>query len=115
MRRIIILAIACLTVSAVLADEYVFTIGFRDGHDWIAATEAGKIIYVTGVIDGLDMALLTGADSERIVRFYKCSSDMTVAQIKAIVQKYLDQHPETWDRPMSALMFTAITTSCPTS
>ncbi len=114
MQRLIILVVASLTVSAVLADEIDYYTGILNGNAWLEASELEQVMYVTGAIDGLVFASVFDADMSQVFAFAECCGGMTVAQITAIVQKYLDQHPEDWQEPMNDITYEAITTSCPT-
>ncbi len=68
MRRLIILVVAGLTVSAVLAEDAPRYIGFIDGHDWLPDGEDEKLAYTTGVIDGLVFAPIFESDAQMIVQ-----------------------------------------------
>ena len=114
MQRIIILVVASLTVSAVLADEIDYYTGILNGNAWLEASELQQVMYVTGAIDGLVFASVFDADMSQVFAFAECCGGMTVAQITAIVHKYLDQHPEDSREPMNYITFEAITTKCPT-
>ncbi len=114
MRRIIILVFAGLMVSAVLADEIDYYTGILNGNAWLEESELEQVMYVTGAIDGLVFASVFDADMSQVFAFAECCSGMTVDQITAIVQKYLDQHPEDWQEPMNYITYEAITTNCPT-
>ncbi len=114
MRRIIILIVAGLMVSAVLAEEIDYYTGILYGNAWLEASELEQVLYVTGAIDGLVFASVFDADVSQVFAFAECCVGMTVAQITAIVQKYLEQHPEDWQEPMNYITYEAITTNCPT-
>jgi hypothetical protein len=114
MQRIIILVVASLTVSAVLADEIDYYTGILNGNAWLEASELQQVMYVTGAIDGLVFASVFDPDMSQVFAFAECCGGMTVAQITAIVHKYLDQHPEDSHEPMNYITFEAITTNCPT-
>ncbi len=114
MRRIIILIVAGLMVSAVLADEIDYYTGILNGDAWLEASELEQVLYVTGAIDGLVFASVFDADMSQVFAFAECCVGMTVAQITAIVQKYLEQHPDDRQEPMNYITYEAITTNCPT-
>ena len=114
MRRSIILLVAGLTVSAVLAEDAPLYEGFVDGHGWRAGDEDEKRVYTIGAIDGLSFANIFEADTQMVENFADCIHGMSAEQVTAIVQKYLDDNPGKWHQPMNRSVFFAITTSCPT-
>jgi hypothetical protein len=112
MRRLIILVVAGLTVSAVLAEDAPRYIGFIDGHDWLPDGEDEKLAYTTGVIDGLVFAPIFESDAQMIENFVDCVDGMSSEQIKAIVQKYLDDNPGKWHQAMNRSVFVSIADTC---
>ncbi len=97
-----------------IAHDIEFATEFVDGNDWLEKSEIGKIMYVSGVIDGLILAVAYDADSTYVDRFVECLGGMTAGQVTAIVRKHLNEHPERWHIPMHFEVYSAITNSCPT-
>jgi hypothetical protein len=69
-----------------------------------------RLIYVSGFIDGMLVAATAPGPSTGIL---KCTGDtMPYGQIKAIVSKYIADHPEKWHLSLSALAAAALWEAC---
>ena len=138
MRRIIILAVACLAVYAGLPaaepdDEQQKTLwelaedwqkaideapevqirGQMDGNWYGKHTDDSRTGYVVGVIDGFYFSPVFGASQEGMNDIHDCLGDKKPGnQMRAIVDKYHAEHPEEWDRPMSEIVKNAVFEIC---
>jgi hypothetical protein len=63
---------------------------------------AAKQNYLAGYLDGhlnADQFSGFGKIAERIKVLRDCLASKTITQLTAIVDKYVESHPEGWDRP----------------
>lgn len=97
------------TPSAAVVVPY----GFMSGNAYRALPEAGKQMYVTGVFDGLIGSPMFGANAHMVAAFKQCMEGMNNDQLQAIVDKYLNAHPEIWHYPMQVHAYNAIIDICP--
>ncbi len=112
MNRLIVLAVACLAVTAE-ADVVDYWPGRMDGNEWRRLSENIKTGYVVGIIDGFYFSLIFGAEGKTLDDLHECIANKPSAQMKAIVQKYHTDHPEMWDQPMSRIVTGALDEICP--
>jgi hypothetical protein len=89
--------------------------GFFKGNDYLNQSKAVQYGYITGVFDGLFGATIfaTPENKNAVDRVYKYTRQMSLEQIKAIVDKYLKDHPEDWHKPMNYIALVAIGEACP--
>jgi Ssp1 endopeptidase immunity protein Rap1a len=109
-------ALAVLVVSPSSAPG-----GAVSGNDWRALSESHQLVYVLAVLDGwqvADVAWLKAPEKPQAVqtftRLANCAAErhMTGGQIRAIVAKYMTEHPATWHEPMAFLVWRALTDVC---
>jgi hypothetical protein len=75
-----------------------------------------NVDFQAGYLAGASDVYCLFADTERSargIRFCQCVRDMRLPQIHAILEKYLKNHPEEWHMAMSAIVYEAVTESCP--
>ncbi len=91
--------------------------GFFKGNDYLNQSKAVQYGYITGVFDGLFGATIfeTPENKNAGDRIYRYTRQMSIEQIKAIVDKYLKDHPEDWHNPMNYIALVAIGKACPKS
>jgi hypothetical protein len=81
---------------------------FRD----LADDEQGKfarLLWVDGWVEGL---LVGSSFPSLTIGLDVCMKGMSGAQEEAIVDKYLENHPETWHRPLGAVAIAAFREAC---
>ena len=88
--------------------------GFLTGQEYLdfdARTQQG---YAMGVVDGMLLAPMFGApsDAAKLKSLANCIEGMSNAQVKAIIDKFLKDHPERWNDPMHAVTYTAMMEAC---
>lgn len=97
-----------------------------DGNQWRGLPDSGREGYVTGVVDtwsevwsgikiktGANPAYAPGAVENTLRSVSECAQPMTYGRIIAIVDKYMEDHPEAWHHRMASNVLAAIQTSCP--
>jgi len=68
--------------------------------------------YMSGYTDGLSAGLLAAEDD--LMAIIACIySGWTPDQARAVVDKYLDEHPEDWNRPAATQVLFALMEACP--
>jgi hypothetical protein len=90
------------------------------GNDWLKWSKDAQQFYVTGVFEGWNQAVpfckQTHDDCEFIINlakpFLSCFTGSPYSQIFAIIQKYMQDHPQQWHQNMALLIWTAVAESC---
>jgi hypothetical protein len=83
------------------------------GNTYLKQSEAVQLGYVSGVVDAFDLAKNLqekeplGAPVVNAM-FVNCTKGLPNYQVKAIVSKYLKDHPETWNMAMADIVFGAV-------
>ena len=85
---------------------------FYTGNDYLEKTNSSQQTYLAGIIDGFLGAAIFGAPEGSITQLNSCLKGKRTNQLHAIVARYLREHPERWDEPMSILTFNAVNASC---
>jgi hypothetical protein len=86
---------------------------FYKAEDFIDLSEADRMLYTTGLIDGFSASAMFGATNGTISNLTACTKDMDAKQISAIITKYVKDHPEAWHYPISIEAYNALTAACP--
>lgn len=88
--------------------------GFLKAEDFLHMNAKRQRDYAMGVTDGMLLAPLFGApdNGEKIQSFGACIEGMSDMQVAAIIEKFLRDHPERWNAPLNAVVFTAMTEGC---
>jgi len=70
--------------------------------------------YVIGVLDGFYFSPVFGAPFTKIDKLQICADAMnpTAEQAAAIVDRYLDAHPEAWNDQMQPIVLRAMRQAC---
>jgi hypothetical protein len=87
--------------------------GFLTGNTWRNADVNSKTAYVLGAVDSVYSAALFGANEQLIDSFASCQKSMTGDQVTAVVDKFLNDHPEMWHYAMAVLVVDAVRATCP--
>ena len=114
---IFIVILVCHLRGDVFAQYLPLNPGFFKGNDYLNKPEAIQIGYIAGVYDGIALLGTLGMpeNRDRMNEIYKYNMKMPLNQVKAIVDKYLKDHPEVWHQPMNAIALLAIGEACPKS
>lgn len=96
-----------------------------NGNDWQGWNKTSKIIYVGGVADTWkylahmlkEYKPVTETDRNLVANSYLLAHEclktgMTYNQITAIVEKWMQDHPELWQNDMSSIVWAAMHESC---
>ncbi|WP_410199343.1 Rap1a family protein [Burkholderia cenocepacia] len=89
--------------------------GFVDGNTYQRLSTLERQRYLEGVFDGIFYApAIAMKDLPRSVKLHECSvtHGMTNAQMKAIVDKYMQDNPERLGDPMTNNAYTAMILAC---
>lgn len=115
--RVLMMVALIIGFSGVAAANQPSPIEFHHGYmtgntyrDMSANAQQG---YVIGVIDGMFVAPFFGAKLGARSWLGLCiESGMRTDQLKAIIDKYLDEHPDEWDQDMAAVAYSALVPVC---
>jgi hypothetical protein len=108
LRRTLLLA----TITATMTVQAQEPSGQANGQDWRKWSFSMRISFAIGFNAGYNAAVADVAHPDRVVRTAICLSHMTYGQNVAIMDKYIADHPEKWDRVVHSLFADAITKAC---
>ena len=89
------------------------------GREWLGMTDISRMIYIMGIVEGWQGMLSLGEQfgNETTTRLYKrvdtCTIPMTFNQMRAIVDKYLKENPNTSHLSMESTAWAAFNRVCP--
>ena len=112
-----IIGLVCLP-AAVNAQEggAMFFGGFLDGNEYRNRTDLEKHSYLMGFHDGLMAAPLFGlertGDAMSETWYERCEAVGNSGQLQAIIDRYVDEHPENWHHPMPSIFHMAVKDIC---
>jgi hypothetical protein len=86
---------------------------FYKAEGFIELSEADRILYTSGLIDGFFASAFFGASDATVANLASCTMGMDSKQISAIITKYVKDHPESWHLPLSVEAYKALNASCP--
>lgn len=86
--------------------------GFLKGNDFRQLSDAEKTAYLMGIWDGYMFAPAIGGKSKNDQILNDCIPNLQADQLLAIVNKYMDEHPEQWGEPMNFIVYSALPKSC---
>jgi len=115
MKKKMILFLVLLLLFSILLIDYGYLQGEeKEGVDYyilvnnyLESSEENKLFYVMGLMDMLFYQKYT-SNPELYSDICKTTDDMKARQIKAIFDKYIEEHPEKWHFPASMVFYVAI-------
>jgi hypothetical protein len=112
--NIFLLLLLSVLPQAGLAQSVRLHNGFLKAEEFLHMNVNRQRDYATGVVDGMLLAPLFGApdNGQKIQSFGACIEGMSDIQVAAIIEKFLRDHPERWNDPLNAVVFTAMTQGC---
>ena len=87
--------------------ERIAILAFVSGNDYLEYTENNKLNYIEGLVDMLFCQTCV-CDPELYSNLEETTKDMTAGQIKAIFDRYLEEHPESWHTNAASIFYAAI-------
>jgi hypothetical protein len=108
--------IVCLCAVAAFAQkEQAITIPtfFEKAQDYRDVPDFERKAYTTGLMDGFYGAAMFGPHGKGAQKLEACSKNMDIKQVTAIISKYVDDHPEGWNYPLSMQAYNALNNACP--
>jgi hypothetical protein len=106
--------VAAVALAAVSIHANAISVeGYTTGNRYRELNIVGQAGYIRGLIDGYFASpLYAKSDLPRTVHLGKCTEGMTVGQVKAIIDKYMNENPAEWAQTMSAIAFRAMLDAC---
>jgi hypothetical protein len=89
--------------------------GFVTGNAYRRLSSAERLAYVMGATDTMMAAPIFGAPESKMRWLSQCLPGMEGEQVRALVDKYLEDNPVKWNFPATALVFSAFREACPGS
>lgn len=86
--------------------------GYVTGNAYRDMGPVGKHAYLMGVVDGLLLSPLLGAESKDVQPLSDCIKGMRSDQLQAIVDAFITANPARWDDAMHFLAYGAIFDAC---
>jgi hypothetical protein len=87
--------------------------GYITGNGYFNVTQRDE--YLIGLVDGLLLAPMFGASKKKMKWFEDCITEMPNTQLRAIVDKFMNDNPDKWKNPMQILAYQSLYRSCPNS
>lgn len=119
---LILLVVATVLIGSLLAyaQQQVNLRSFYNGNEYRTSRGIEQLAYVAGALDAffLHAAIVTARpETDPSRRVQECIQNRfqntTLGQIRSVVEKYLDSHPEEWNRSMAWVISRAILEFCP--
>ncbi len=82
------------------------------GNDFQQATSSLRLGYAVGLRSGLTIARTAQTHGGDLTGLFRCLDGMTYGQVQAILDKYLADHPEEWDRTIATITINALANAC---
>jgi hypothetical protein len=89
-----------------------FMPGFYTGNDFRQLSEPEKTVYLMGLWDGYMFAPAIGGKAINDQILHDCVPGLMPHQLLAIVNKYMNEHPERWGDSMNWIVFNALPSNC---
>jgi hypothetical protein len=112
MKKAIALLCCCVALLAQSAEPISIKNGFGTGEEFLRMPRQEKRVYLQGLTTGMLAAPLFGAPKSKMLRMEQCITGMTDTQLVAILEKYLNENPATWQMGPHILMFNALNSTC---
>jgi len=79
---------------------------------FLQLNEEQRRIYASGLMDGFYGSALFGGNERTISDLKRCTKDMNSGQLTAIIEQYVQNHPEGWHEPTSVEAYNALVNAC---
>ena len=79
---------------------------------FLQLNEEQRRIYASGLMDGFYGSALFGGNERTISDLKHCTIDMNSGQLTAIIEQYVQNHPERWHEPTSVEAYNALVNAC---
>lgn len=116
MTRVLVLLAVILSsgiASNSLQAQYVSVpVGYVTGVDYREFSKSERMFYLIGTVDGFVAAALFDGKDAVTLWLNQCIKGVTSVQLTAIVDTFLDSHPERWDQGMNILAYGALLHAC---
>lgn len=104
---------AATTAFAIPKDQVVMVHhGFYKANHYRELPDFVRRAYIVGVFDALMLCPLFGAPKAEVTWLERCGEGMQDVQLQAIVDRFVDAHPERWDEDMGTVAYGALTQAC---
>jgi hypothetical protein len=112
----VMLGLLCSVGTAVMAipkDKAVeIHHGFYKANHYRELPDFVRRAYIAGVFDALMLSPLFGAPKAEVTWLERCAEGMQDDQLQAIVDRFVEAHPERWDQDMGTVAYGALTQAC---
>jgi hypothetical protein len=101
--------------SEIIPMEIQLKSGFLNGNDFRDYTNTEQINYVMGVIDGFYLGVAFKGKVNFSQWIDKCVEGMRSDQVKAMIEKFMNENPQVWHGPMNGIILDTFQEYCPNS
>ena len=109
----ICMALMVLSCPA-LAQESVHVYGgYLKGQSYLELSDASRMAYAIGIVDGLFSSGFYGANPDSIQKLQQCTNGMNSRQLTDVLDQYVRTHQARWQDPMNVLATNALIAACP--
>lgn len=112
------LVLGTLIASAFLtchAQSFYIPGGYVSGNDYMRLQKIPRMNYLQGLFDGFMYSpVMATSNKTSAPRMHECTMQMRLntVQFAAIVEKYMNEHPERWGESMNGLGYNALVSAC---
>lgn len=103
-----LVCILFMTISLNAAAE-ARALAYFSGNAYLKLDDSRKQFYIAGIVDSMRVFAVLNPDSNPMIL---CTKEMTIDQVKAIVEKFMAENPEEWHNGMASLAMTGIMEAC---
>jgi hypothetical protein len=105
------LLVATLMLPMTISAEEEFS-AIVTGNKYRELGEAARTFYVMGVVEGIQFEAAQLKFQPDLVVLGGCVGGRTGNQLRAMVDKYAEAHPESWHKPASTLVYRGVISGC---
>ena len=111
MRRLMVMGLVAALAVAQINDTTTTGQGWREWPPLMRSTYAAGFVggYLVGVTNTGRYPI---SKSTKAGQLCSCMTDMTYGQLTAVMDKYVADHPEKWNKPIFELFDAALTKAC---
>lgn len=108
----LLLACACIGGSTLALAQMSVQRAFLTGNEYVQRSPWERERLVVGVVEGFFASALIGARQVTLQRMQRCLQPMDSGQLRAILDRYVIEHPQWRHQHMGVLMYRALNEGC---
>lgn len=84
-------------------------LAYFSGNGYLKLDNPRQQFYIAGIVDTMRVYAVLNPDPNPVI---VCTKEMTIDQVKAIVDKFMKQNPQEWHNGMAGIAIGAIFEAC---